>query len=182
MGTTHNLPINTERLVIRPFDYSDIRAFRVLVTEDPDHGWYNQAGNIEGFLGWHIAKYEKMDVVNDIVCLGIFDGHSGQVLGAVGVGKHDDLDETEVFYRILQHFTGNGYATEAAIAVTGWAFRCFGLSYIVGTTGLQNRASQRVLEKCGYQYVDERYLRNNVLAKTLQYRYYRCKNPADIGE
>lgn len=65
-----------------------------------------------------IAQYVNMDIVNDLISLGIFDKKTGELYGTVGAGKHDDLHEPEIFYELLPEHIGYGYATEAVNAVT----------------------------------------------------------------
>lgn len=76
-------------------------------------------------------------------------------IGTIGVGKHDDLHEPEIFYNLLAEYRGYGFATEAAKEVTGWALENYNIPYLIGTAVVDNVKSQHVLERCGYQFVDE---------------------------
>lgn len=169
--------IETERLVIRPFARGDLDEFRKLLDIPEVEGWQRQKGHAEGFLAWHIANYARMDIVHGIVCFGVFDRVSGSVLGAVGAGEHDDLHETEVFYSLLPEARGKGYAKEAAKAVSEWALASYPIPYIIATVGVENAASQRVVESCGYGFVDERTLLVHVLGERHVFRYYRRYAP-----
>jgi len=143
----------------------------------PDNeGWKTQKENIQGFLDWHISKYDTMDVIHDIVCLGVFDKQSGEILGSAGIGKHDELHETEIFYGFTMEARGKGYATETAHAITSWAFETFDLPYIIGTAAVDNPASQRVLEKCGYTFINEQTLNVRILNTSCRFKYYRCSH------
>ena len=62
-------------------------------------------------------------------------------LGANGV--------VEIGYGILEEYQGHGYATEAVGAAVNWALQQLGVTRVEAETALDNRASQRVLEKCG---------------------------------
>ena len=57
---------------------------------------------------------------------------------------------TESGYGILEEHQGKGYATEAVKAVTAWAFENPAVIVVEAETDPGNRASQRVLEKCGF--------------------------------
>ena len=72
MRRTFNLPLETERLCIRPFTPDDIEDFGILVNVPDNAGWKTQKENLQGFLTWHLSKYDTMDVIHDIVCLGVF--------------------------------------------------------------------------------------------------------------
>ncbi len=167
------MQIITERLIIRPFRESDLPEFKKLLYIPEVPGWQMQKENAATFLQWHIANYAAMDILHGIVCFGIFDRQTGCVLGAIGAGEHDDLHETEIFYNLLPDARGKGYATEAAIAVTGWALTSYPIPYLIGTAEVGNLASQKVLEKCGYQLIDERTLLVHISNEIHNYRYYR---------
>jgi RimJ/RimL family protein N-acetyltransferase len=51
------------------------------------------------------------------------------------------------------NYHNQGYMTEALSMITLWAFHHPKLTYIVAETLTDNIASNRVLEKCGYQKV-----------------------------
>ncbi|MBP5255500.1 MAG: GNAT family N-acetyltransferase [Clostridia bacterium] len=56
----------------------------------------------------------------------------------------------EIGYGISEENRGNGYAAEAVGAVTAWALKQPGVCRVEAETEPLNRASQRVLEKCGF--------------------------------
>ena len=56
----------------------------------------------------------------------------------------------EIRYGILSDQEGKGYATEAVQAMTQWAFGNADVVFIEAETEPENRAAQRVLEKCGF--------------------------------
>src|ERR687895_670485 len=65
----------------------------------------------------------------------------------------EDSEEIEVGYRFLREHWGRGYATEAARAAIRFAFDEMGLDRLVAVTLPTNRASRRVMEKCGLSFV-----------------------------
>ena len=95
------------------------------------------------FLDWIITQYKNMDVINGLISLGMFDKKTGELLGTVGVGKHDDLHEPEIFYQLRPEFRGHGYVTEAVKAVTKWALENYEIPYLIGTVEVSNMKSQR---------------------------------------
>ena len=168
--------LETKRLIIRPFLKSDLAEFAKLLDIPEVVGWQMQKHDPEGFLDWHMANYSKMDIVNGIVCFGIFAKERGHVVGAVGAGEHDDLHEPEIFYSLLPEARGKGYAIEATRAVTEWVFKNYGINYLIGTVEVGNIPSQKVLEKCGYEYVNELTLLVHIENKKHTFKYYRCYN------
>ena len=57
----------------------------------------------------------------------------------------------EIGYHVAKAFTGNGYATEAVKAFLPVITKRVGISEVYGIRLLENAASGRVLEKCGFQ-------------------------------
>lgn len=64
-------------------------------------------------------------------------------------GFNDD-GSVEIGYGINEMFQGQGYATEAVNAAVLWALQQPGVTRVEAETEPDNRASQRVLEKCGF--------------------------------
>ena len=56
----------------------------------------------------------------------------------------------EIGYGILEEYQGQGYATEAVGAVVIWALKQPFVTRVEAETAPNNRASQRVLDKCGF--------------------------------
>ena len=56
----------------------------------------------------------------------------------------------EIGYGVSPEHRGRGYATEAVGAAVSWALRQPGVRRVEAETEPDNKASQRVLEKCGF--------------------------------
>lgn len=168
------MQIITDRLIVRTFEKTDLMEFEKLLDIPEVPGWQMQKNRSADFLNWQISNYNTMDIINGAVCLGCFEKATGKILGAAGAGEHDDLHETEIFYQLLPEARGKGYATEAAKAITKWALDNFDIPYIIGTADVDNIPSQKVLENCGYELIDERTLLVHITNKKYDFRYYRC--------
>lgn len=59
--------------------------------------------------------------------------------------------DLEIGYVLLPRFAGQGLATEVASSLTDYLFRELRAEKVVAVTDPENAASQRVLEKCGFQ-------------------------------
>lgn len=62
-----------------------------------------------------------------------------------------DEGKWEIGYHIAEDFTGNGYATEAVRAFLPEVTKLVGINEVYGIRLLDNEASGRVLEKCGFE-------------------------------
>ena len=76
---------------------------------------------------------------------------SGKLLGACGIRTREDVQFMELGYWIARDHWGQGYATEAAHLAIDWAFSAYQIDAIKARYRPINPASQRVLEKCGFQ-------------------------------
>ena len=161
--------IKTERLMIRNLKMEDFPEFDRTLND----GQRTCMGGAKNFLSWIIAQYTNMDIIHDLICFGIFDKMDGTLLGTAGAGKHDDLHEPEIFYMLLPEARGKGYATEAVKAITDWVFKNYEIPYLIATAGAENVASQHVLDRCGYQFIDDRTLLVHVENKKYDFKYYR---------
>lgn len=56
----------------------------------------------------------------------------------------------EIGYGILPEYEGKGYTTEAVQAMTQWAFGNSEVVFVEAETAPDNKASLRILEKCGF--------------------------------
>ncbi len=79
--------------------------------------------------------------------------NGGQAVGSLVVAKIDSDNGTgEVGYKVLPEHQGHGYAADAVRAVLAYLFLEKGLECISAYHLGGNIASQRVLEKAGFQY------------------------------
>ncbi len=88
-----------------------------------------------------------------------------QIIGGIGLSSivRGCFQSCFLGYKLDGGFTGRGYMTQAVQAVTDFGFGELGLHRIEGNVMPRNRASLRVLEKCGFQKegISPRYLKIN---------------------
>jgi RimJ/RimL family protein N-acetyltransferase len=75
---------------------------------------------------------------------------SDQCVGQIGIYLEHAMRRAEAFYWLDQTVRGKGYAAEALNLVTDWAFRDFDVVRVQLITHLDNIASHRVAESCGF--------------------------------
>ncbi|AKA70422.1 GNAT family N-acetyltransferase [Clostridium scatologenes] len=75
----------------------------------------------------------------------------------VVVGSADFKDipnkngEVEIGYGLGKEFEHNGYMTEAVNAMCEWALKQNDIKSVIAETYLENLASQKILERCGFK-------------------------------
>ena len=77
-------------------------------------------------------------------------------LGWCGLKYTPEIGETDLGFRFFRKYWDKGYATESAKACLRLGFEHFNLNQIVGRAYPGNKASHRVLEKIGMQFLEER--------------------------
>lgn len=75
----------------------------------------------------------------------------GLDIGLCGLVYRDYLGKPDIGYAFFPEFAGQGYASEAAIAVFAYGKNVLQLPEIVGIVAPHNIASQKVLQKLGLQ-------------------------------
>ena len=106
---------------------------------------------------------EASEVVNQII--NSYDNEEGPFVYAV-LRKKDNAnlgyvqlikieEGWEIGYHIAEIYTGNGYATEAANLFLDYIKNNTNLKQIIGIALASNKASRRVLEKCGFELIYE---------------------------
>jgi RimJ/RimL family protein N-acetyltransferase len=83
-------------------------------------------------------------------------GTRGDVIGSCGYrGPPDPGGIVEIAYGVNEDQQGLGYATEAAEALTRYAFETGQVRVVRAHTRPRENASTRVLTRCGFRYVGE---------------------------
>ena len=80
----------------------------------------------------------------------VIEDKEGRPLGDLSFKGLNPDGSAEIGYGIREEFRGHGYATEAVAAAVEWALEQPGVTRVEAETEPGNRASQRVLEKCGF--------------------------------
>jgi [ribosomal protein S5]-alanine N-acetyltransferase len=106
---------------------------------------------------------------------------TGYLIGGIGIG--DDLSEgataAEFGYWLAKPHRGRGIMTQAISTYTDYAFQHLGLSCLYAIPFINNVASQRVLEKAGFQresLLPQYHVKNGVQIDAV--RYVKSANPA----
>ena len=106
---------------------------------------------------------EASEVVNQII--DCYDSKDGPFVYAV-IRKKDNVnlgyvqlvkieEGWEIGYHIAEIYTGNGYATEATNLFLNHIKNNMNIKQVIGIALAANKASRRVLEKCGFKLIYE---------------------------
>lgn len=150
--------LETERLVLRAFSLVDAPEVQRLAGDREvaagtlliPHPY--PAGAAEGWISGHPESWRA----GDSVTLAIERSADGALVGAISLGLEPDHGRGEVGYWVGTPYWSQGYCTEAARAVLGFAFQTLGLNRVYAYHFSNNPASGRVLQKVGMEYEGRR--------------------------
>ena len=145
--------IETDRLILRPWEDSDAEAlFRY--ASDPDVG---------PRAGWppHKDIEESRRVIRDIFTndrtWAVTLRETGEAIGCMGYFIHGESnipigeEDAEIGYWIAKPYWNRGIATEALRAMIDYCFNVKGFLTLWSDFFIDNPASGRVMEKCGFK-------------------------------
>lgn len=132
--------IETQRLTIRLASREEMEAIIASQTDPALRAAYTEM--LEGCLA-HPAQWEWYGVW-------VIERKDGIAVGDLSFKGLDADGVPEIGYGIAETHWHHGYATEAVQALTAWALQQDGVVRIEAETEPDNKASQRVLEKCGF--------------------------------
>jgi RimJ/RimL family protein N-acetyltransferase len=144
--------LETDRLLLRPWRVAEAAVQRELWSERdprvPPHRRIDAAGHptVE-----ELAEAIRADRPASTGLLAVERKAAGDVIGYCGLvdSGRGPGGEPELAFELLRRVWGQGYATEASIAVLDWA-RSSGYERLWATVWDWNTASRRVLAKLGF--------------------------------
>lgn len=147
--------VETERLVLRRFKYSDNEAMlRNWIADEKIQSMYSEptyttTEAVNELLKKYIDSYENLDYYRWAIVLKDSDKCIGQIAYFL-VDTNNNFAEIE--YCIGSDFQRRGFATEATKAVIEYGFSKINLHKVQICTKTINIPSQKVIEKCGFHY------------------------------
>jgi len=160
-------PIQTARLVLRPFVPNDFRALHDLESR-PDVARYLYwepwtEGDTRDGLSLMVLR-TTIEHEGDRIQLAVQRRDSGAMIGAVNLAWTNERHrQGEIGYILHPEHHGQGFATEAAMEMLRLGFEGLRLHRIVARCDARNTPSTRVMERMGMR--REAHLRENEFVK-----------------
>ncbi|MBC2879454.1 MULTISPECIES: GNAT family N-acetyltransferase [Streptomyces] len=166
-STFPDISISTDRLVLRPFDATDVPALTEMMNDELITAWtsaphpYTTADAREWVL--RTAPAERVSGRGIVFAVTEFLTH--RLVGTVRL-HHTDWHtlSSEIAYVTAPWARGEGYACESVLAVAQWLFRDQKFERLELRTAADNTASQQVAQKIGC--ISEGVLRNAWIARS----------------
>ncbi len=154
--------IETNHVIIRDFERKDAENLYRIVREKnifrfmPD--WAENSDLPEsfyGFIDWLQSKKDSTDVYeNKRYAIVLPD--TDEMIGMVGMGLEDTVNEVEVAYFISEKYQRKGYTKEAINVLVNWCFSVSDIKYLILTIDCANIPSCHLAEKCGFELFEKR--------------------------
>ncbi len=146
--------INTDRLIIRMVRKGDAEDLFELCRR-PETSQFSMWSPHESiretkeYISFRLSQARK----NQCTFFVVEQKSTGRVIGTCSyVSIDENYKVAEIGYSILSDVWNNGFGTEVASALTGFAFDRIGVQRVFARVLPENIASARVLEKLGFQY------------------------------
>lgn len=145
--------MKTNRITLRPWQESDAEAL-FKYASDPEVG---------PRAGWPVHKSleESLDVIRNIFTndhtWAIELNETGEAIGCIGYYPSDESnigigeDDAEIGYWVAKPYWNKGICTEALRLMIDYSFNVKGFHTLWCDYFVDNPASGRVMEKCGFQ-------------------------------
>ncbi|MEO0541151.1 MAG: GNAT family N-acetyltransferase [Cyanobacteria bacterium P01_A01_bin.105] len=148
--------LETPRLQLRPLHTDNLPAIYAYAAK-PEYATFlpYPSPTSVAELADVFAEALTHDADNDVYLWAVCLREKSELVGLVEFSL-DDPTEASLHYEIADHHWHRGYATEAAQAAISWAFGQFSqLQTLLADTHGANRGARRVLEKCGFQPLEQ---------------------------
>ncbi|MER6504215.1 GNAT family N-acetyltransferase [Streptomyces sp. NPDC001455] len=166
-STFPDISISTDRLVLRPFDMVDVPAYIEMMNDELVTAWIDAPhpfGRVDAER-WVRRIAPAQRTTGDGIVLAVTEFLTQRLVGSVRLHRTDWRTlATEATYITAPWARGEGYATEAVLALAQWLFRDQGFERMELRTPAGDTAAQQVAQKLGC--ISEGVLRNARIART----------------
>jgi [ribosomal protein S5]-alanine N-acetyltransferase len=146
------MQLETERLLIRDFTDADFDAVYAYGSDPEVVRYLPFPPSTPERTREHLARCQRLahQQPRQWYDMGMVLNATGQVIGGIALHVFDSTHGKASFAYLLNRTAwGQGYATEALTEMLRFGFTILGLQRIADACARENRASARVMEKCG---------------------------------
>jgi RimJ/RimL family protein N-acetyltransferase len=163
------LRIETQRLALRPWETADSALMKQVIDANLEHlqawmPWAMQEPSPLGVIEKRIAKFRADFAARSDWTYAIFLRDESMVIGGCGLHPRIEPDGLEIGYWVQASHARQGYATEAAAALTRIALRMPDIERVEIRCDPRNLVSAKVPRRLGYRHV--RTLKENTITPT----------------
>ena len=149
-----NTPIlETERLILRPFEATDAETVFECWETDPEVAKYmfwtshNDIEKTKEWIEFELGQISKDDWYRFALVL----KDTKALVGTGLIYYEDEVSSWEIGYNLGRKYWGNGYTTEAMQEILSFAKNELNIKEVVGRYAKENVASGNVMKKLGFK-------------------------------
>ena len=145
--------LTSDRLILRRFREDDAKEICEGYINQEKFLYYANKEKISleeeiNFLRKIEEKYKNNEYYNWLITL----KDNNKIIGSVYLKTDNENESLELNYAIDDRYTNNGYMTEALNTVKNYCINDLCAKKVYGGCEINNIASKRVMEKCGFKY------------------------------
>src|SRR2546423_470251 len=150
------LPLETDRLLLRPFDPESDSDPMLAVYGDAEVMRFIPGGALSGLeaVTETLERYAREQESRGFSSWAVVERDGGLVIGDAGFGLFGPTGDVELGYTLRRDCWGRGYATEAARACLAAGLAHLDVTRIVAVVDEENVGSARVAERVGMTRID----------------------------
>lgn len=147
------ITLESKRLILRKIKYEDSEEIFLGLRNQEEFLYYTNKEKVsldeqKNSLKDIDEKYKNLDYYN----WAITKKDDFKIVGMINFRVNEHNNSVEFNYATDNRYTGNGYMTEALKLVTKFALEELKVNRIQGGCAIENFASKKVMEKCGYNF------------------------------
>ncbi|MFF8787648.1 GNAT family N-acetyltransferase [Streptomyces sp. NPDC015125] len=166
-STFPDISISTDRLVLRPFEEADVPSLTAMMNDELVAAWtaIPQPYTEDAARTWTTGNAPAERVSGHGIDFAVTEFLTQRLVGVIQL-RHTDwrIRSSEISYVVASWARGEGYASEASLAVAHWLFHDQKFERIELRTAAGNTASQQVAQKIGC--ISEGVLRNACIVRS----------------
>ena len=142
--------LETQRLVLREFQFEDLDALAAILCDRETMRYYPVSFDLAAVADW--IQRNRTRYANDGYGLwAMILKSTRELIGDCGLVRQsvDAVDEIEIGYHVRRDLWNQGYASEAARACRDYGFANLKVDRLISLIRPENLASRRVAEKNG---------------------------------
>lgn len=175
-----SIVLQTERLVLREWEDAD-RAALVRIADQPSvNSWLPDWLECEKWAKSWIEGIQRHyltdDPMKEYLGWALVLKKTNAVIGQINVGPFEEK-ELGIGYFLDESYCNQGYVTEAAQALIAHVFEKYGYDHIIAMAQPENHASNAVIRKLGYRFIEVIHVKENGQTDVLPFNYYRLDTP-----
>ncbi|MGY5128875.1 GNAT family N-acetyltransferase [Streptomyces nigrescens] len=166
-STFPDISISTDRLVLRPFEEADVPSLAAMMNDELVAAWtaIPQPYTEDAARIWTTENAHAERTAGHGIDFAVTEFLTQRLVGVVQLRNTDwRIRSSEISYVVASWARGEGYASEASLAVAHWLFQDQKFERIELRTAAGNTASQQVAQKIGC--ISEGVLRNAFIARS----------------